>query len=101
MLMMQQHQVAPNVPLAVPPSAAVQLRPAAAPIGKHQFLVDRLWRANTDGLEDMFRVKWVGWKSPEGDTVVAESGIFPDLVELFRACETATAGHGLKLIALK
>ena len=38
---------------------------AGAPIGKHQFLVDRLWRANTDGLEDMFRVKWVGWKSPE------------------------------------
>ena len=60
---------------------------ASAPIGKHQFLVDRIWRANMDGLEEMFRVKWLGWKSPEGDTVVAESGIFPDLVELFRECE--------------
>lgn len=39
------------------------------------------------GLEQMYRIKWVGWKTPEGDTVVAESAVHPQLIALFHECE--------------
>ena len=58
----------------------------AAPIGKNLYTVDRISLDNSKGLERVFRVAWVGWKSPEGDTFVPESEIFPDLVALHDRC---------------